>query len=331
MKNKVSMKNKSDINELITQLEEKYKPMVLLYSNLKADTRHEFIVTTSALQRYEIGSATKMFTALSVLFLAEKNRLSLQDPIADYLPKDVSTALFINDIDYSQVSIESVLNHTSGLGEHLNSGDDDALLSSLKGSPDNFSLFDIIDMCKENKFQPFETPYTQFQYSNLGYILLGHIIEKVTNASYQTFIKEQIFAPLKMTNSDFLSDLKNDAPIGYFQQKIISMPATLALSAGEIVSTPHDMGLFLMGVFSDFTSKKIQTLIIDSIENSINKDMHYGFGFYKENDMIGHSGGTFGFSSKAFINHTNKKYFIASIPEGNTGAELKSLFSALLQ
>lgn len=320
------MTNEIGIDDLISHLHEKHKVSVLLYSNLKPDTRHEFVVISSAMQRYEIGSATKMFTALSILFLDEQGKLSLKDPIAHFLPQEINSALFANEIDYSKVTIESVLNHTSGLGEHLNSGDDEALLASLKGSPDNFSLFDIIEMCKDNKVQPFQAPYTQFQYSNLGYILLGQIIGKVTNASYQTFIKEQILDPLKMTNTDFLTDLKYEAPTGHFQQKAISMPATLALSAGEIVSTPHDMALFLNALFSDFTSSNIQTLIVDSIENSINKDMHYGFGFYKENDMIGHSGGTFGFSSKSFINSSNKKYFIASIAEGNAGAALEPLF-----
>ena len=326
------MTNKENISDLLIQLSERHQTDVLLKTNINRDILLLSYPKNEQANnaQYEIGSATKMFTALSILFLAEQEKLDLQDSIGKYLPEPVCHSLFINEIDYSKVTIKSILNHTSGLGEHLNSGDDEAILEVLKDRSDDISLFEIIEMCKNNSVQPFYAPNSQFQYSNLGYILLGKIIEYITNADYKFFIKSDILKPLKMDNTTFLSEINQNGPAGQFRQQSIKMPSSIALSAGEMVSTLNDMSTFLNAIFSDFTGDKIQSLIINSVENSINKEMHYGLGFYKENNLIGHSGGTFGFSTKAFINTETLEYFIVSIAEGEMKGGLTPLFEKAL-
>jgi len=273
-----------------------------------------------------------MFTAITIFQLEEQGKLSLDHAISPYLSNEITQTLVVDSldgedsVDYSQVTIAQVLNHTSGLGEHLNSNDDAAQIAFFTTQENDFSIDDIIDLSKKNHDVYYFKSGSKFQYSNLGYILSGEIIEFVTGESYKRVIEKQIFTPLKLQHSFFLSDNIKNAPIGYMDNHPITMPGSCARAAGEIISCVEYLSLFIHNVFTgkllDNTS---QTLILDSIANSISEEMHYGYGFYKENDMIGHSGGTFGFSTKVLISCDLKTYYISSINEAKIKNDVKDL------
>jgi len=278
---------------------------------------------------YQIGSSSKMFTSLSIFLLQERGLLSINNPIGDYLKEDHKKLLFIDDFDYSTVTIKSILNHTSGLGEHLNSGDDEKLLEEVAKKNKVFSLTDIIHMCKVNKVQPFHAPNTVIQYSNLGYILLGKIVEFISNVSYKDFIRENIFKPLNMNDSLFISDNSHDSRIlnGGYNGKFAAMTPSLAQSAGEIVSSLEDMKKFLVGLWDGkIVSEKTLDIILESLENNTLKaDRTFGYGFYKEKNFIGHAGQTFGFLTKAFYDIKKKQFIIISFNDALASKEMLSL------
>jgi len=313
--------------ELINKIENIEDPNlnIMVFTNLLGEEFKYSRFPEKLDDLYEIGSASKMFTSLSIFILMERGALNIEDPISNYLTEDHKNLLMVEDFDYSTVTIKSVLNHTSGIGEHLNSGDDENLLTQLMKENKEFVLEDMIKMAKENPLLKFKEPHTGFQYSNIGYILLGKVIEFVSKKSYKDFIRENIFKKLGMDNSLFISDNSNDPRIlkGTFLRNPSNMIPSLAQAAGEIISNLEDMKKFLSSVWNEeLVSRNTLDIILKSIEDS---PVNFGYGFYKENNLIGHGGQTFGFLTKSFYNPDNKEFLLIAINEAESKEEMNEI------
>jgi D-alanyl-D-alanine carboxypeptidase len=128
---------------------------------------------------YRLASITKEFTAAAILHLTERGRLSLDDPIGDYLPG------YPGD---GRITIRQLLSHTSGLS-------DATVLPLLEESGgvgiDRNELIDLVAA------QPLDSePGSEHSYSNVGYILLGLLIEHVTGTAYADYVENEILRPL---------------------------------------------------------------------------------------------------------------------------------------
>lgn len=137
-----------------------------------------------------IGSVSKVFTATAIMKLVSEGKLSLDDNIKDILP---NYTLKQSYPDNGHVTIASLLTHSSGVPrdtEHSYWSGPDHSFPSREEFHDNLSTL------KTN----FPVG-TDVQYSNLGYALLGLVIEEVSGLSYKDYIETQIFQPLGMTNS----------------------------------------------------------------------------------------------------------------------------------
>jgi len=149
---------------------------------------------------FRIGSTTKMFTAFSVLQLEEKGKLSVNDPVAKYVPELPAA--------WSAITIHQLLCHKSGIPDFI----------SAKAY-DNFADPQHIENAiKEYADKPLvNEPGAAFRYSNSGYILLGRIIEKVSGKSYEDYITENILKPAGMTHTsmDHTRDLVPHRASGY--------------------------------------------------------------------------------------------------------------------
>jgi CubicO group peptidase (beta-lactamase class C family) len=146
----------------------------------------ELNVQNSPATIFRLGSLTKQFTALAVMQLQERKRLSVQDPLSKYIP------------DYPQgdkITIHHLLTHTAGIPNFTDFPEYSAYM--VNPSP----LLKTIDLFK-NKPLDF-TPGKKFKYSNSGYIILSYVIEKASGQSYESFIAENIFLPLNMKNSGY--------------------------------------------------------------------------------------------------------------------------------
>ncbi|MNZ86873.1 Penicillin-binding protein 4* [compost metagenome] len=124
-----------------------------------------------------IASLTKSFTAAAIMKLVEENQLDLNDSLESYLPG------FENG---QQITIHMLLSHTSGLTSNF---------PREKG----MTLQQTIDAVKDKPLA-FE-PGSDFKYSNVGYMLLGAIIEKVSGTSYGNYVSANFFQPLGMNHS----------------------------------------------------------------------------------------------------------------------------------
>ena len=110
---------------------------------------------------FQIGSVTKTFTAAAILKLSEKNKLSLQDTLGKFIP-DINP-------EYKYLTIDRVLSHTSGLPDYL--GD-----PSVSKVYDKYASIDQVIQSISKQPLNFE-PGQKYSYSNLGYVLLGKVIE----------------------------------------------------------------------------------------------------------------------------------------------------------
>jgi D-alanyl-D-alanine carboxypeptidase len=141
--------------------------------------------------RFRIGSMNKMFTAVSVLQLAQNGKIKLTATLGEYLPdypnKDVA----------SKVTIHHLLTHTGGTGDFFGP-EFDAHRLELRTLQDYVKLYG-------KRGLEFE-PGGKWEYSNYGFLLLGVIIEKVSGQSYYDYVRAHVYGPAGMTSTDSLPE-----------------------------------------------------------------------------------------------------------------------------
>lgn len=158
---------------------------------------------------YRIGSLTKPFTAYAVAQLAAQGRLSLQDPVEKFV-----------SVPWRGVTVEDLIRHRSGIPSYsdIDSLDERAdyapqsLVDSVAGMPLRF------------------VPGTQFQYSNTNYVLLGEIIERVTNEPFAEYLQSAVLSPLQL-RATFYGDAPEEAP-GYARDTLRTPIAPSSVSYG---------------------------------------------------------------------------------------------------
>ena len=131
--------------------------------------------------RYPVASMSKQVTAAALLLLAEEGKLSLDDPVARYLPD-------LTDAD--RITVRQLLDHTSGYRDYW---------------PQNYAFADIARPVAPRQIldrwarAPLDfAAGSQWQYSNTGFVAAGLIVEKVAGEPFMAFLQRRIFAPLGM-------------------------------------------------------------------------------------------------------------------------------------
>lgn len=156
------------------------------------------------LSAFRIASMTKSFTAMAIMKLRDEGKLSLNDPVSQYIP-EMSTVEYLTK-DSPIIDIENLLTMTAGFPEDNPWGD-----RQLHES--NQMLIDLIS----NEVSFSNAPSYRFEYSNTGYALLGNIISQVSGIPYQAYIKANILQPLGMDQTywEYDSVPNEQLAIGY--------------------------------------------------------------------------------------------------------------------
>jgi D-alanyl-D-alanine carboxypeptidase len=204
----------------------------LVYARAYGDARLEPRTAATADMRYSIGSISKQFTAAAVLMLAEEGKLSLDDPVARFLP-ELTRA--------KDVRIRQLLSHTSGYRDYWpqdyvppfmrQPATADQILSRWAKQPLDFE------------------PGSQYQYSNTGYVAAGAIVEKASGTPLLEFLTKRIFAPLGMKSVTDIDRgrLTESDPTGYVRYGLgpprpaPKEGAGWLFAAGELAMTPSDL------------------------------------------------------------------------------------------
>ena len=180
-------------NILIKQVEENKTPSVQYIIFNKDSVIHRFQFGFSDIKNklktgenttYNAYSVTKTFTALSILQLAEQKKLDIEQPVKKYLP----------EFPYSsELTIRQLMTHSAGIPNHIPLSW--IHLADEHKSFDRTIFFSKI-FIKNNKTK--SKPNEKYAYSNLGYVLLGQLIEKVSGISYENYVRENILQPLNI-------------------------------------------------------------------------------------------------------------------------------------
>jgi CubicO group peptidase (beta-lactamase class C family) len=149
---------------------------------------NEYNVPNQIDTRFNLGSINKVFTQIAIGQLAESSKLALDDRIIKYLPD------YPNRQAAEKVTIRQLLEHSSGIGDFFNEKYVAMPKDKIRRNADFLPLFAAEPLAFE--------PGTKNQYSNGGYIVLGAIIEKVSTQDYYTYVREHIFKPAGMENTD---------------------------------------------------------------------------------------------------------------------------------
>lgn len=251
--------------------------------------------------KFNLGSMNKMFTGVAIAQLAQQGRLSFDDTIAKHLP------------DYPQhvaekVTIHHLLTHTAGLGSYWNEKFESSK-ARLRSVADFLPLF--ID-------DPLEfEPGAQWSYSNAGFIVLGAIVERVSGQSYFDYVREHIYQPAGMPNTDAY-ELDQDVPnlaIGYTYAAIDGRP-DLSLRrnnlflhvvkggpAGGGFSTVEDLQAFDRALRAHVLLNPEYTATVTAGKVAVpgDPDAQYAYGFEDrrvgDHRVVGHGGGFPGINS----------------------------------
>ena len=161
----------------------------ILWETSRGYSCAEFGVKNTMATRFTVASVTKQFTAFAVMLLADRGLLCLEADANTYLPEDMQIP--------AGITVHHLLAHTSGLYNFYNFEDDfyigeDRLPYDRKAFLSRWILK-----------QPMNTPAETFNYNNSNYNLLAWIIEYVSKQSYAEFLRDHIFLPLGMVNTDF--------------------------------------------------------------------------------------------------------------------------------
>ncbi len=204
----------------------------VVFSKSFGSANLEWNIANTPATKFRIGSMTKQFTAASILLLEERGKLKIDDPVKKYMP-DAPAA-------WDKITIFNVLTHTAGL-PNFTSFPEYAKMQAFPNTPEQ-----IVDTFK-NKPLDFE-PGSKFSYSNSGYVLLGYLIEKITGASYEKFLQENIFTPIGMKDSGYDSSTAiierrasgyAPSPAGPVNAEYVHM--SVPHGAGALYSTTQDL------------------------------------------------------------------------------------------
>jgi D-alanyl-D-alanine carboxypeptidase len=200
----------------------------------KASLEHDVAVTPDTI--FQMGSIGKQFTAIAILMLEAEGKLSLDDPLSRHFPDAPKT--------WADIRIKHLLSHVAGIK------DNDSLFA-IQTNPNAATI----------RKQIWKTPRnakagTAFAYSNMAYVLLGHIIEQKTGAPYHQFLDARIFKPLGMTATRAISDraiIKGRAS-GYesVDGKLLNQdwvsPAFNSTADGSSYTTARDFALWMQAL-----------------------------------------------------------------------------------
>jgi CubicO group peptidase (beta-lactamase class C family) len=247
--------------------------------------------------KFNLGSMNKMFTATAIAQLVEKGKLSFDDPLSKFIPD------FPNAEAAQKIKIKHLLSHTAGLGGYFSKRYQDSSRANLR------NLDDMMNLVRQDEKEIQFEPGTKWQYSNTGMLVLGKVIEIVTGQTYYDYVRENIYKPAGMTNTDCyeLDKVNTNLAIGYDKQ-FTDKGITWKNNVFEHVMRggPHGGGFStvedLLKFDRAFRSGKLVGLeyvkILTTAKPELNSP-NYGYGFQVDADAnaVGHSGGFIGINS----------------------------------
>ena len=226
--------------------------------------------------KFRLGSITKQFTAVGIMMLQERKKLSVHDSICTYVHDCPDS--------WKSITIHHLLSHTSGIPSFTEFPDNDRYERLPTGVVDTIARF---------KDKPLDfPPGEKFQYSDSGYLLLGYVIEQASGEKYEDFIRKNIYERLHMQDSGYDHPwiiLKHRAQ-GYSSKggslvNATCMAMDTPFAAGSQYSTARDLLLWDQALYTEklLSRTSLQTLFTPNP------------GPYPPGWLLGNKGGGYGY------------------------------------
>ena len=277
-----------------------------------ANVEHQAPVKAETI--FQSGSMGKQFTATAVMMLVEAGKLNLSDPITKYFTDAPDT--------WKNITVRHLLTHTAGTTDYPNDFDfrrdytEDELLKRAQAIP--------------LAFQPGE----KWSYSNLGYVLLGILIHKVSGQFYGDFLQERVFKPLGMTTARIINeaDIVPNRAAGYrlvkgeLKNQGWVSPTLNTTADGALYLTVYDMAKWDAALYTEKLLKRSSLeQMWTPVKLNSGKTSPYGFGWslgeVRGHQIIEHGGAWQGFKSHIarYVDDRLTVVAFANLIQANTG------------
>lgn len=258
--------------------------------------------------RFQLASLGKLFTTVAIGQLVEQGKVGLDDPITRFLPAHP---------EWAKVKVRHLLSHTAGFGSYWGPAFE-AKRTSITTVKDYFPFFEREPLAFE--------PGSRFAYSNVGFILLGAIVEKASGEDFFAYVQAHVFTPAGMVDSGYF-EADEDVPrlaLGYMRPP--GWPEGQPLRthsqikpfkggpAGDAVSSARDLHRFMAALHAGRllkpeTTRRLWTPVVDRPTppggGTPGLRARYGLGFVVNEDaqgtLVGHTGGFPGTGTSCFL------------------------------
>jgi len=254
-----------------------------------AEVEAHVAVTPST--NFRLASVTKQFTAMAIMMLAERGKLSLESPLTRFFP------------DYpaygKPITVRHLLNHTSGLKDY-----EDLIPAGQTAQVKDLDVLGLLQQQTSGYF----APGSDWRYSNTGYAHLAMIVEKASGMTFAAFLKKNIFGPLHMSGTVAfeagISTVRNraygySAQGGQFERTDQSVTSAV-LGDGGIYSSVDDLFKWDQALYTTkLVSADTREQAFLPVVLSSGQQTHYGFGWeigeWHGLRTLRHGGSTVGF------------------------------------
>ncbi len=271
------------------------------------------------------ASTTKTFTAAAIMLLNQQGKLRINDLVTDMIPDQSEPYLPATsdfDIPYKdQITIKYLLQHRAGVFDLVNDPVPDTVNEPYKGMPYAAYVIDILgdtyhtftynewaSIISKHHLAYFK-PDSAFHYSDIGYNLLGLIIERVSGMSFEEFVKQQLLDPNGLTETSspslgtiywlpdpFVRGYIWSEQYGIFEVTTMSNPS-IDVAAGNVITTSYDLNRWIKKLIRGEAGLSRETVdeMMDYLE-TFEHHQYYGLGINYTPDLgYGHNGATAGY------------------------------------
>jgi len=274
----------------------------VLYKGAFGVANKDFNAPNKIDTKFNLGSMNKMFTGVAIAQLVEKGKISYDDPLAKFIPD------FPNAEAAQKIKIKHLLSHTAGLGGYFSERYSKLSRDQIR------TVDDMMRLAREDEKGIAFEPGSRWRYSNTGMMVLGKVIEIASGQSYFDYVRENIYKPAGMTNTDCyeLDKVNTNLAVGYDKQftdsgitwsNNVFAHVMRGGPQGGGYSTVEDLLKFDQALRSGklVNAESLKTLTTPKPELN---SPDYGYGFFASatSPWTGHSGGFIGINSDLRMN-----------------------------
>lgn len=274
----------------------------VLYKGAFGVANKDFNAPNKIDTKFNLGSMNKMFTGVAIAQLVEKGKISYDDSLSKFIPD------FPNPEAAKKIQIKHLLTHTAGLGGYFSQRYWNQSRDQIR------TVDDMMKLAREDEKDVKFEPGSKWQYSNTGMMVLGKVIEIASGQSYFDYVRENIYKPAGMTNTDCyeLDKVNTNLAVGYEKQftdngitwsNNVFAHVMRGGPQGGGYSTVEDLLKFDQALRSGKLINAESLKTVTTPKPELNSP-EYGYGFFASatSPWTGHSGGFIGINSDLRMN-----------------------------